>query len=201
MATMEKGLLEIIRSRRSIRSYESKEVPREVLERLVEAARWAPSGSNLQPWQFVIVTDEERRREVGRWARFLFVKSHHVSEAPAVIVICGNPRSPFYLVDCALAGANILMEATALGLGTCWIGAFNEERIKEVLGIPPNLRVVALITVGYPAENPSPPPRIPLEEVLHWEGYGGGPSLRSQFVRSGPISVLPRILKMVFRRK
>ena len=66
MATMEKGLLEIIRSRRSIRSYESKEVPREVLERLVEAARWAPSGSNLQPWQFVIVTDEERRREVGR---------------------------------------------------------------------------------------------------------------------------------------
>ncbi|RLA96090.1 MAG: hypothetical protein DRG32_05745, partial [Deltaproteobacteria bacterium] len=72
---MEKGLLEIIRSRRSIRSYESKEVPREVLERLVEAARWAPSGSNLQPWQFVIVTDEERRREVGRWARFLFVKS------------------------------------------------------------------------------------------------------------------------------
>ena len=194
-------LLSLIRRRRSIRRFQRRPLPKEILERLIEAARWAPSASNVQPWQFIVVTDEEVRRAVGREARFLFVKSYHVAEAPAIIVICGDPRSPFYLHDCCIAGTHILLEAAALGLGTCWIGLFKEERIKEILRIPERWKVVALIAVGYPAEEPTPPPRLKLEEVLHWEGFGGkGPPLRRRLFGVGPLTVLPRYFKMLLRR-
>ncbi len=193
-------LLGLLKARRSIRRYHKKEVPREVIERLIEAARWAPSGANIQPWHFVAVTREDLRKEVGDQAKFLFVKSRHVSEAPVLIVICADTKSAFHLVDCSLAGANIIMEATSLGLGTCWIGAFNEVRIKDILGIPAGMKVVGIITVGYPAERPSPPPKLSIEEILHWEGFGGtGRSVRRSMLRSGPLSVLPRILKMIIR--
>ncbi len=138
---------------------------------------------------------------MGDQARFLFVKSYHVAEAPAIIVVCGNPLSPFYLQDCCIAGTHILLEAASLGLGTCWIGLFKEKRIKEILRIPERLKVVALIAVGYPAEEPTPPPRLKLEEVLHWESYGGkGPSLRRRLFGAGPLTVLPRYFKMLLRR-
>ncbi|MBW2039442.1 MAG: nitroreductase family protein [Deltaproteobacteria bacterium] len=117
-------------------------------------------------------------------------------------MICGDTKSAFHIVDCSLAGANIIMEATSLGLGTCWIGAFNEERVKEILGAPAGMKVVGIITVGYPAQTPSSPPKLKLADILHWEGFGStGRSVRSRVLRSGPISVLPRILKMIFRFK
>ncbi len=193
-------VLDLLKGRRSIRRYQKKDVSKEIIERLIEAARWAPSGANIQPWHFVVVTKEELRKEVGKEAKFLFVKSRHVSEAPVLIVVCGDTKSAFHMVDCSLAGANIIMEATSLGLGTCWIGAFNEVRIKEILGIPEGMKVVGLITVGYPAESPSAPPKVGLAEILHWEEFGDTVrSLRSKVIRSGPLSVLPRILKMIFR--
>jgi nitroreductase len=193
-------ILELIKARRSIRRYQKKEVPKEVIERLIEAARWAPSGVNIQPWHFVAVTREDLRRKVGAQAKFFFIKSRHVYEAPLLIVICGNTKSAFHMVDCCLAGANIIMEAISLGLGTCWIGAFNEKRIKEILEIPEEMRVIGLITVGYPAETPSPPPKLTLSEILHWERFGGvGRGVRSRMFRSGPLSVMPRILKVIFR--
>lgn len=193
-------VLDLIKARRSIRRYQKRDVPREVIERLIEAARWAPTGANIQPWHFVVVTREDLRKAVGDEARFLFVKSRHVSEAPALIVICGDAKSAFHMVDCSLAGANIIIEATSLGLGTCWIGAFNEARVKEILGIPAEMKVVGIITVGYPAETSAPPPKLGLTEILHWEGFGGaGRGARGRMLRSGPLSVLPRIFKMIFR--
>lgn len=195
-------ILDLLKARRSVRHYQRKEVPREVIERLIEAARWSPSGANIQPWHFVVVTREDLRREVGDEAKFFFVKSRHVSEAPLLIVVCGDTKSAFHVVDCSLAGANIIMEATSLGLGTCWIGAFHEDRIKEILGIPEGMKVVGIITVGYPAETPPPPPKLELLEILHWEGLRDtGRSVRSRVLRSGPLSVLPRILKMIFRMR
>jgi nitroreductase len=193
-------ILELIKARRSVRRYQKKEVPKELVERLIEAARWAPSGVNIQPWHFVAVTREDLRREVGAQAKFFFIKSRHVYEAPLLFVICGNTKSAFHMVDCSLAGANIIMEATSLGLGTCWIGVFNEKRIKEILEIPDEMRVIGLITVGYSAEKPSPPPKLTLSEILHWEKFGAvGRGVRSRMFRSGPLSVMPRILKVIFR--
>ncbi|UCC66570.1 MAG: nitroreductase family protein [Deltaproteobacteria bacterium] len=195
-------ILDLLKARRSVRHYQRKEVSREVIERLIEAARWSPSGANIQPWHFVVVTREDLRREVGDEAKFFFVKSRHVSEAPLLIVVCGDTKSSFHVVDCSLAGANIIMEATSLGLGTCWIGAFHEDRIKEILGIPEGMKVVGIITVGYPAETPPPPPKLELLEILHWEVFRDtGRSFRSRVLRSGPLSVLPRILKMIFRMR
>ncbi|MEM3695109.1 MAG: nitroreductase family protein [Candidatus Bathyarchaeia archaeon] len=141
-------VFEAVQRRRSIRAYNSTPVPKDKLMKILEAARLAPSAGNVQPWHFVIVTNYEKRRRIaesGRFARFL-------AEAPIVIVGCGDDRaSPrWHVVDVAIAMQNMVLTATSEGLGTCWIGDFNEETVKELLRIPENYRVIALLAVGYP---------------------------------------------------
>jgi nitroreductase len=140
---------EAIETRKSVRAYESKPVPNDALMRVLEAAHLAPSASNLQPWHFVVVTDAEKRKKLseGRFASFLV-------EAPVVIVGCGDPKtSPrWYMVDVAIALENIVLAATSEGLGTCWVGSFDEEKVKQMLKIPEDYRIVALLTVGYSRE-------------------------------------------------
>ncbi|MDY6861816.1 MAG: nitroreductase family protein [Thermodesulfobacteriota bacterium] len=194
-------ILNLIKTRRSIRDYLDKPIQKDAIDKILEAGRWAPSGVNMQPWHFIVVKSKELRTQVGNQAKFLFIKSRHVSEAPLIIVLCGNPRSNFYKTDCALAGANMVMEATALGIGSCWIGAFNEAKIKEILDIPEKISIIALITFGYFAENPQPPPKLDLNRIVHREKFGNTKEqgIYDKIVKTGPISVISRVLKIIFR--
>jgi nitroreductase len=167
---------EAVQKRKSVRSYESTPIPKEVLDRVLESARISPSASNRQPWHFIVVTDPEKRKALSKG---VFAKFLH--EAPAVIVACGDEKaSPkWYTVDTAIATQTMVLTATAEGLGTCWIGSFDEADVKKLLAIPENLRVVALLPIGYPREKfdllktfNSLKPRKKLDEVVSREKYG-----------------------------
>jgi len=163
-----------IRLRRSVRRYRPDPVPRELIERVLDAARWAPSAVNMQPWQFVVLTDPERRRALAKSTGVAgVVLQSHVAEAPVLIALCGDERrSSWYVHDCCLASQNLMLAATALGLGTCWIGMFDESKVWQTLGLPEGMRVVGLITLGYPLhEYLAPVPRLPLDSIVHWEGF------------------------------
>lgn len=203
---MSTGLTEVekaVRERRSVRIYRDEPVPDELVERVMEAARWAPSAVNSQPWHFVVVREREGREFLSRHSRLLFVRNRHVADAPVVIILCGDPRrSRWFREDCTLAGANIMLVAHSLGLGTCWVGLFDAEPIKEYFGIPAHFEIVALITLGYPEEVPAPPPRLPLESIVHYEHFerARAPGIKELTTRSGPLTVLKRFLKMLLRK-
>lgn len=195
-------LLHLIKSRRSVRRYKEKAVSKETILQILDVARWAPTGGNLQPWRFVVVTDPRLKEEIGRGARFYFLKSHHVSEVPVLIVICGDTRkSDWYKIDCSLAGENLMIAAHALGLGSCWIGIYDEERVKEILNIPDHFAVVGLVTLGYPAEIPKPPPRLDLEEVTSFNSFtpGKASGLVSRSMKAGPLSVMGKVTGILLR--
>ena len=168
---------EAIQRRKSIREFEDTAVPRETLQKLLEAARLSPSAKNIQPWHFIVVTDAEKRKALskGLFAKFL-------KNSPSVIVLCGDEiASPdWYIVDVALAGENMVITATDEGLGTCWVGSFDEKEVKSLLYIPDKLRVVALLAVGYAKEKVSVTRKIlnlvrrrkTLSEISSWEKYG-----------------------------
>jgi nitroreductase len=162
---------EAIRTRKSVRSFLDREVEAEKLERVLEAARLAPSANNRQEWRFVVVTDRELRRRLagpGSGQRF-------VGEAPVVIAACAetdrhNMRCgiPCYLIDVAIAVDHLTLAAAAEGLGTCWIGSFDPQKVREILGIPADVEVVELLPLGYPRDSaPVAKSRLPLGSILH----------------------------------
>lgn len=168
------SVIQVIRDRRSVRSYVDKPVERDKIERLLEAARLAPSASNRQEWRFVVVTDAKSRRALGEAA----VHQAFVGTAPVVIAACAEHDGHVmtcgqlcYPIDVAIAVDHMTLQAVAEGLGTCWIGAFHEERVKAILGIPDEIRIVELLTVGYAAGPPAPLSRLPLEKLVHWETW------------------------------
>ena len=194
-------ILNLLKSRRSVRVYQDNPVPQELLLQILEAGRWAPTGANLQPWHFIVVTDSETRKRIGEVARSFLIKSSHVGKAPVVLVLGFDTRKGKYgRYDVTLAGGNMLTMATHLGLGTCWIGAFDEARVKEILQIPENIEVIGLITLGYPGENSEPPPRVVLEKIIHWESWSNvrRQTFGDNMVRSGPLSLIKKLLR---RRK
>ncbi len=142
-------VFEAVQQRRSIRAYQDKPVPREALEKILEAGRLAPSARNFEPWHFIAVTDAKKRRALskGGFAKFL-------AEVPLVIVSCGDYKaSPsWYAVDVALALENMILTATNEGLGTCCVISFKEKEVKTLLKIPENFRVLVLLAVGYSRE-------------------------------------------------
>lgn len=166
-------VFDAIKKRRSIRRFDSKKpVSDEQIEKLLEAARWAPSAGNLQSWFFIVVKNPEIKKRVVEAA----LGQDFISEAPVVIVSCadlqrsasryGNRGRELYTIqDATIASQNILLTATEMGLGTCWVGAFNEEAVSQVLELPRNLRPIVILPVGYPAESPSPPPRRSIKEI------------------------------------
>ncbi|MBU0717173.1 MAG: nitroreductase family protein [Planctomycetes bacterium] len=167
-------VIEVIRKRRSIRAYLDKPVEREKIERMLEAGRLAPSASNRQEWRFIVVTDAAKRTALIKPA----ADQEFVGQAPVVIAACAESDGhvmrcgqPSYPIDVAIAVDHITLQAVAEGLGTCWIGAFYEEPVKLLLGIPERIRVVALLTVGYPTKAPEPRPRMPLDQLVHWESW------------------------------
>jgi len=166
------NVFDAIRTRRSIRKYLNKPVEREKLSKILEAARLSPSAANCQPWRFIVVTDQKVKEEL----RAAYDEDWFVS-APVIIVGCALPSEAwvrsdgeeYWKVDLAIAMQNLILEAWDLGLGTCWIGAFREDEVKRILGIPDEARVVALAPLGYPAEEKDPvTKRKPLEEIVSY---------------------------------
>jgi nitroreductase len=165
---------EIIVKRRSIRSFTSREVTEELAKILVQAACLAPSAGNRQPWEFIIVRDEETKRALADAA----YGQSFISKASVIYVVCALPdqsgsrygwrgRELYCIQDTAAAIQNLILTAVANGLGSCWIGAFDESKASYVMGLPTGVRPVALIPVGYPDESPAPRPRRSLREVVH----------------------------------
>jgi nitroreductase len=185
-------LLEAIRTRRSIRKFEGREVEPEKLKAVLEAAQQAPSWANMQCWRFVVVRDAATRAKMSEWS---FVESFFaplgyqtnpaqkaIAEAPVVIVACADPaqsgnlgEQPYYLADLGIAAQNLMLAAHSLGLGTVFVGVFDEEKILELLGIPENIRLVGLFPLGYPqGEIKAGPKRKPLSEIAFDGRWGEG---------------------------
>ena len=151
--------LELMKSRRSIRRYTDEPVPEALLEEVLEAGRWAPSASNRQPWHFIVVRDVEMRQAVAEHAAYYFIKWAHVEEAPVLIALCGETRNRVYRQflheDVGLAGGQMMLQATALGLGTCWLGgSFTKSRFARAIDAGPDESVPAVVAAGYPAQSP-----------------------------------------------
>jgi nitroreductase len=158
--------LEAIRTRRSIRRYTGDAIPKADLETIVDSARLAATGSNKQPWDFIVVTERgmiEQFKVSGTW----------IAEARAVIVVVMDPVSRWWVEDGAAAIENMLLASTALGYGACWVEGDalpREELFKTLLGIPGKKRVMALIPIGKPAESPEKEKKS-LKQVIHWEKF------------------------------
>lgn len=172
------GVLEAIKGRRSVRAFKSEDVPAEIVEKLIDAARWAPSAGNVQPWEFIIVRKPEIKRRLVEAA----LGQMFIEEAPVVIVVCANEdrstqgysvrgKTLYCIQDTAAAIQNIHLTAYSLGLGTCWVGAFKEEEARETLKVPHGIRPVAIIPVGYPAESPPPRSRRLISQIVHYETF------------------------------
>jgi len=164
-------LKEIITKRRSIRAYENKPVSEESLKNILEAARLAPSARNNQSWKFVVVREDKRRQELTQAADREFVAEAPVVIAavatePEYIMACGVPS---YAVDLSIAVTHMILAAVDEGLGTCWLGAFSQQRVKKILRIPEKYRVVALLTLGFPRGEIKVKTRKPLEEIVCYE--------------------------------
>lgn len=165
---------EAIAVRRSIRSYVPREVEAEKLAAVLDAGRFAPSARNRQEWRFVAVTDSGLRERLAQAA----YGQQFVAQAPVVLVICDTGGEyvmtcgqPGGTVDCSIALSFMMVQATELGLGTCWLGKYDEHTVREILGIPPDVRVVAMTPLGYPAEAPAARPRKQAGEVVVFNGY------------------------------
>ncbi|MEN3010775.1 MAG: nitroreductase family protein [Candidatus Bipolaricaulaceae bacterium] len=168
-------VFEAMRARRSVRRYLREPIPEGVVEELLSAAVLAPSAGNAQPWRFVVVRDPGLREGLAAAA----YGQSFLAEAPVVIVVCADlerarrayrerGETLYCLQDTAAAIQNLLLAATAKGLGTCWVGAFDEGKVSELLGLAKALRPVALIPVGKPGEAPRARPRRPLSEVVEY---------------------------------
>jgi len=159
--------MDVVTKRRSIRRYKPEPVPDDVLNKILEAARIAPSAGHRQPWHFIVVKDAPTKKQLGvsQWA----------AEAPLVLVGCVDTaiRSPpLCYVDLAIAFEHIVLAAANFGLGTCWIGRLGrDEIIKAVLSIPDHVKVVAVTPLGYPDETPDPKTRKTLSEIIHYDAF------------------------------
>jgi len=160
--------LEALRTRRSVRSYEPRPIDRADLETVIDAGRLAATARNEQPWEFVVVTDRDKRMKLAELAEY----GKFIADAPAcVVVLCANAK--YYLEDGAAATQNILVAARALGLGTCWVAGDKKPYAAEIcriVGAPAECKLISLVAIGHARSIPDPPKR-PLEEVLHWERY------------------------------
>jgi nitroreductase len=168
-------ILKEILKRKSVRSYLDRPVEDEKLNEVLEAGRLAPSASNIQPWKFIVVKDKETRDKLAIACK----NQKFVEEAPIVIAACiiskGYDMGKWYdsaVLDIGIALDHMTLQAAHLDLGTCWIGAFFEDKIKKILEIPDNIRVAALLTLGYPKDPTSVKKnRKPIEEIVSFEKY------------------------------
>jgi nitroreductase len=163
------SLIEVVLSRRSIRRYEQKEIPRDVLDKILEAGRQAPSAANKQPWHFIVLTDSKIKRELSKGLFNRFIK-----DAPVTVVGCAHKdliAGKWSIVSTTIALQNMVIAAWAMGVGSCWIGDFKEEKVKRLLSIPENWNVGALVSFGYPAEKPHSRKKKSMEEIVGFNKF------------------------------
>lgn len=169
------NVMEAIKKRCSVRSYQNRPVEIEKVNKILEAARLAPSASNRQEWRFVVVQDKDTRQRLMKAAK----NQPFVGEAPVIIACCAKTDNHImtcgqmcYPIDIAIAIEHMALEATEEGLGTCWVGAFYEDHVKEILGIPQDIRVVELLVLGYPTMSSSAhKDRLSIEEIVMHERW------------------------------
>jgi len=170
-------VFEAIKGRRSVRKFKLKGVERELTEKLLTAACWAPSGGNIQPWKFIVVEDRTILDMVRK------ISPGYFGETPLAILVCSDKvrahkvgglmgRDYLSVVDCAMATENLVLAAYALGLGACIVKSFSYVAIKEILEIPQGIEPELLVVVGYPDATPAPPRRIPLKENTYLNRFG-----------------------------
>ena len=170
------SVLDIIRSRKSIRRYRKDPIPEDVFLRVLEAARLAPSGKNLQPWKFIVTREEGMKKSLAEASRGqLFM-----ARAPVILAACGCPEMSYpkqgnymksWPIDVTIALQHLMLQAEEEGLGTCWIGAFEETEVKALLDVPADWRVLALTPLGYPDQIPKDRGRRPLSEIVSYEKF------------------------------
>ena len=168
-------LMEVIKGRRAVRKFKEGDIPKENLLKILEAGIWAPSGSNIQPWEFILITDKANIEKAKLISPGLF------GEPAALIVICINKErskkagklgETMAVMDASMAAQNMMLMAYSLGIGSCPVASFNKTALKELLDIPEEVEPVLIISLGYPEFWPKPPRRRPLAEVVHVEKYG-----------------------------
>ena len=168
--------MEAIKTRRSIRKFRETPVPENLLKEVLNAARLAPSADNAQPWKIIVLRDEQMKQKVTQACN----GQKFLVQAPVVLVVCGIPEEAFqtvggymssHVIDASIALDHVTLAAHSLGLGTCWVAWFKEEKVKDILGIPEDVRVVALTPLGYPDESPERPSRKNLEELIAYDKY------------------------------
>ncbi|CAB5086660.1 hypothetical protein D3OALGA1CA_615 [Olavius algarvensis associated proteobacterium Delta 3] len=179
------GLDALIHHRRSVRAFSSRPVSRDTILSLCEAARWAPSACNSQTWRFIAVTEKETIQRICREAMRPVIPNKWLVQAPLLMVGCSQldiianriggriTGIEYYRIDLGIAMEHMVLKAVELGLGTCWIGWFREDRIREILDIPERVWVSALLAIGYPKDAPPRKRgRKPLDAILHSERWG-----------------------------
>ncbi|OYD17291.1 nitroreductase [candidate division WOR-3 bacterium JGI_Cruoil_03_51_56] len=167
---------EVIRKRLSIRAYKPEPIPEDVLSRILEAGRLAPSAKNLQPRKFIVIKDASVRKLLVLACN----GQEFIGQAPIVICACALEDKAWGTmggywksdaVDVTIALEHMVLAAAAEGLGTCWIGSFTEAEVKKVLGIPGNVKPIALTPLGYPACESEPKPRKPISEIVCYDHF------------------------------
>lgn len=172
-------VFDAIMTRRSTKKFEKRPVDDKLIGVILYMATQAPSAGNIQEWEFVVVKEEEQKKKLAKAA----LSQMFIAEAPAVIVICANLErtclkygkrgETFYAIqDTALAIQNLMLAAQGLGLGSCFVGSFEEDTVSDIIELPDNIRPVAIIPIGYSAEKPESPGRIPFENLTFSERYG-----------------------------
>jgi nitroreductase len=163
------SLVDVVLSRRSIRRYERKEIPKDVLDRILDACRQAPSAVNRQPWHFIVLTDYEIKRELSKG-----FFNRHIKDSAVTVVGCASTGlidRKWSVVGTSIALQNMVIAAWAMGVGSCWIGDFKEDKVKQLLSIPDEWKVVALVSFGYPAEKPKPKRKKPVEKIVGFNKF------------------------------
>jgi len=171
-------ILDTIKSRRTIKEFLTEFVDWDKISKIIDAARHAPSCGNLQNWKFVVVIETDLKRQLAEAA----LQQYEIINAPVLIVVCAEPEKAeryygergedlYTIQNCAAAIQNMLLEAHSLGLGTRWIGAFEEEMVKSILNIPEEVKPQAIIAIGHPKETPKKPPKMPLDSLVYFNSW------------------------------
>jgi nitroreductase len=167
------AVLDVIRERYSCRSYQEKSVEQDKLDCILEAARLAPSARNMQDWRFVVVTDKAIKSQVAATTN----RPEVFEKAGAIIAACSNSDHVMRCgqaigpIDVAIALEHICLQAADLGLGTCWIGSFDADKVRQIISIPDNVAIIELMTVGYPADSKPEPKREPIENIVCYDTW------------------------------
>jgi nitroreductase len=171
-------VFQTISQRRSIRRFKKEDIDESLIEKIIHAGIWAPSAGNLQSWELILVKNHLTKEKLSETAYM----RDFIAEAPIIMIPCVNQRVSgtvygdrgvelYSIQDVSCAIENMLLMAHALGIGSCWVGAFDEQQVINLMGTPSYVRPVALVPMGYPDEKPYPPPRRDLADFLHYEKY------------------------------